>query len=114
MMARADAQNEPKAESHGRCGERLLDAAGEVFAEVGYRDATIREICRRAGANVAAVNYHFGDKERLYSATLRHFANASMERFPIVPHDLPRNATPEQRLRAFVGSFLQRLFSDER
>jgi TetR/AcrR family transcriptional regulator, regulator of cefoperazone and chloramphenicol sensitivity len=44
---------------------QLLEAAGEVFAEVGFRDATVREICRRADANIAAINYHFGDKENL-------------------------------------------------
>ena len=46
--------------------KRLLEAAGEVFAEFGYRAATVRQICEKAGANIAAVNYYFGDKEKLY------------------------------------------------
>lgn len=50
--------------------DRLLEAAAQVFAEAGFEAATVREVCRRAGANVAAVNYHFGSKERLYRDTL--------------------------------------------
>jgi AcrR family transcriptional regulator len=51
---------------------RLLTAAMEVFAEVGYEQATVRQICSRANANLALVNYYFGDKLELYTAVLRY------------------------------------------
>ena len=53
---------------------RLLHAAAAVFAEVGYNAATVRQICTRARVNVAAVNYHFGDKLGLYTEVLEHSA----------------------------------------
>lgn len=48
----------------------ILDVAGRVFAERGYAEATSKEICLRAGVNVAAVNYHFGSRDALYEAVL--------------------------------------------
>ena len=47
--------------------QRVLETAVEVFAEHGFRKTTVRDICKRANANVAAINYHFRDKEGLHS-----------------------------------------------
>ena len=89
----------------------LLDAAAEVFAEVGFRNATVREICQRAGANVAAINYHFGDKEKLYLEVLRRSQEQAFQKFP-PDYGVEPGASAEQKLRAFVRSFLLRIFDE--
>jgi AcrR family transcriptional regulator len=48
----------------------ILQTAGRLFAERGYERTTSKEICAAAGTNIAAVNYHFGNKEGLYAAVL--------------------------------------------
>ena len=90
---------------------QLLEAAGEVFAESGFRAATVRAICERAGANIAAVNYHFGDKERLYHAVLQETYRAALRKYP-ADLGLRPNASPEDRLLVFVRSFLLRILSE--
>lgn len=86
----------------------LLQAAAAEFAETGYHHTTIRAICRRAGANVAAVHYHFGDKEQLYVEVLRHLVAEANRRLPYDMGVGP-DAPPPERLRAFVRSLLGRL-----
>ena len=88
--------------------QRLLEAAGEVFAARGFRAATVREICQRAGANVAAINYHFGDKEGLYFAVLKSGSEAALKKYPPTL-DLGPTATAAERLHAFVRSLLFRI-----
>src|SRR3954470_6955933 len=85
--------------------QRILEAAGEVFAEQGFRSATVRDICQRAGANVAAVNYHFGDKAKLYEAVLEQALRTAVGRYP-PDYGLTKGADAEARLRAFIHSFL--------
>ena len=63
-------------EEHDSTRTRIIEAAGEVFAEKGFADGTVREICQRAGANVAAVNYHFRDKEELLFAAVKERIDA--------------------------------------
>jgi len=99
----------PDDASQAETRRSLLEAAGEVFAEFGFRDATVREICRRAGANVAAVNYHFGDKETLYIEVLRYAHGKVLAKYPPLL-DVEADAPPEKKLRAFIKSFLLRVF----
>jgi AcrR family transcriptional regulator len=87
--------------------ERLLWAAGEIFAEKGCRAATVREIVRQAGANIAAVNYYFGDKEHLYLETVQYAAQQCESALPR-PTWAP-GTPPEQKLRDFIRVFLARV-----
>lgn len=98
--------------SSGTTRQRLLRYACEVFAAKGFRDATIAEICRRAGANIAAVNYHFGNKEHLYAEAWRHSFDLSLQAHP-PDGGVSTEAPPEQKLRARVTALLRRI-ADER
>jgi len=82
---------------------RLLNAACEVFAQKGYRDAKVADICKRAGANVAAVNYYFGDKASLYEEAWRY----ALQNF--AEHAFSESATgsPQDRLREYIQTLMQ-------
>lgn len=96
------------AESSTRSKEtktRLIEAAGQVFWERGFRSATVREICSRAGTPLGAINYHFRNKQGLYAAVIDHAMRSAMDKYP--PHfGLGEGALPEERLRAFIHSLL--------
>ncbi len=88
--------------------QRLLEAAGEVFAEKGFRNATVRGIVRRAGANLNAVNYYFGDKQGLYQSAIEYaHQNIAQEHELAAARD--ETSEPADRLLAFVGVLLQRV-----
>ncbi len=90
---------------------RLVEAAADVFAEQGYADATVRQICDKANANVAAINYHFRDKQGLYTEVIcilrdKVFEQASFQQASDETQPAPI------RLRAFIASMLERTISD--
>jgi AcrR family transcriptional regulator len=90
---------------------RLVEAAGEVFADRGFRDATVREICGAAGVNLAAVNYHFGDKQGLYLASLRYSMAAARDLHPV---EAPAGTDARERLRHFVHALMRRMLGEGR
>jgi AcrR family transcriptional regulator len=77
---------------------RLLNAACEVFAQKGFRDAKVAEICKLAGANIAAVNYYFGDKASLYIETWRH----AFQQFEAPTFSELADGSPQERLREYI------------
>src|SRR5262249_37656180 len=87
--------------------QRLLDAAEEVFAEKGFKAASIPDISKKAGANVAAINYYFGDKERLYIAAVK-YAHRGCTDGPPFPDWAPNTPTV-QELRDYIRVMTPRL-----
>ncbi len=92
---------------HNGTKQRLLESACRVFAEKGYRDATIAEISSLAHTNIAAVNYHFRDKKTLYIEAWRQAFHQSLEQHP-ADGGVKSNAPAEQRFYGMVLSGLKR------
>ncbi len=92
--------------------ERILGVACDIFGQAGFKDATIRRIAKEAGVNIAAINYHFRDKEGLYGAVLEEVFRTGFTRFP-ANMGLPPGADPRERLRAFIRAMFYRLQSGE-
>jgi AcrR family transcriptional regulator len=86
---------------------RLLDAAGAVFAEVGYERAGVRDICARAHANVAAVKYHFGGKYQLYEAAISHWFERQQRQHAMMAAGVANSGRGD--LRGFIRMFVGRL-----
>lgn len=88
--------------------QRIMEAATRLFAEHGFKHVTVRDICRVAGANLAAVNYYFRDKSGLYEEVIRKiigFMQQMMER----AHDAGPSKTAEERLRHYIHTYIQHL-----
>jgi AcrR family transcriptional regulator len=91
--------------------QRLIDAAARLFADKGFQNVTVREICKASNANVAAVNYHFGDKAGLYRAVVT-FAMEVMRETNELSQRAGDGLSPEDQIRSFVRVFVSRLTGD--
>ncbi len=50
--------------------QKIIDAAGRLFAEKGFKGVTVRDIAGSAKVHLGALNYHFRTKEALYREVL--------------------------------------------
>ncbi len=87
--------------------QRLLVTASRIFAEKGYQDTTIAEICEQAQTNIASVNYHFRDKENLYLEAWRYAFQQDLERHP--SDGGVKDASTEARLAGRIRSLIARI-----
>lgn len=95
----------------GETWEKLRLAATELFAEMGYNGTSVRSICDKAGANIGAVNYHFGSKQGLYEVVVRDMftdLTGAVKDLHITPSD---QESWEKALTVWVHSFLSLLLS---
>jgi AcrR family transcriptional regulator len=98
-------------ELDGDTEQRLLEAAGRVFAEKGFDAATVRDVCKRAGVkNVGGVNYYFRSKENLYEAAVRNAFQCRMARAP--KPEWPAGTPPAVKLREFIRGAARSMMDD--
>ena len=87
--------------------ENILNAATKVFAERGFRDATVRQICAVAQTNVSMVNYHFDSKEKLYAEVVRRlFSFATADDMMCLCEGVKDQKSWQTAIRRFVETFV--------
>ncbi len=87
--------------------QRILDAAEELFARLGFAGASLRQVTSAAKVNLAAVNYHFGSKDRLIEEVFRRRLDILNARRLAALDALDRGATLEDVLEAFIRPALE-------
>ena len=90
--------------------ERLLRTGERLFAERGFKRVTIREVCRGARANVAAVNYHFGNKLGLYREVVQVAIDA-LRATTDSAKEAAEGCPADEKLRRFVQVYVRRLLA---
>jgi len=93
--------------------QRLLKAAAKLFAERGFKNTSVRDICAEAHANVAAVNYHFRDKLGLYREVVGMVADA-MDQGKREAMAVAEGSSAEDQLRSYILHFLRQCFGEEK
>lgn len=90
---------------------RIIEAAGQLFAERGYHDTTSKEICKRAGVNLAAVNYHFGSRDGLYLAVVSEVMRHLLE-LDYLKQVAASDTSAEEKLAVMIDGLIHSLIEE--
>jgi len=98
-----------KSEQHNETREKLWLAAVQIFADKGYKETTVRDICKLAGSsNINSISYYFGSKEDLYTEILESIFSR-YDKFDIGEWE---KKTAEQQLRTMIFNFCSMLYKN--
>jgi hypothetical protein len=89
--------------------QKLMNYAGEIFSAKGFESTTVREVCQAAGVNIAAIHYHFGDKERLYLECVKH----AHCQHGMVEFDWPNGTSSQEKLTTMVTHMLTMMLATD-
>ena len=92
--------------------QKILGAAGKVFARGGYRAMTLRQVTHEAKVNLAAVNYHFGSKLNLMRALLRdRFEPINQQRHHLLDQQIEAHSPNPVPLSIIYDTLFRPLFT---
>jgi TetR/AcrR family transcriptional regulator len=95
--------------------DEILDVALSVFAEVGFKEATVRQICKKAKANVCLVSYYFDGKEGLYKAVFERVYILKISSFDLSLQNFSDIQTKEEygtRLKIYIEQLHEKMLSN--
>jgi len=103
-------QKEGNSASDKPVQDRLLDAAEQLFSEHGFEGTSVRDIAATAGCNIAAVNYYFSGKDKLYTEVWRRelvqMRDARLQALEQVMSESGGKPPLEDLLRSFANAFV--------
>jgi AcrR family transcriptional regulator len=89
----------------------IIKIAGELFVENGFHKTSVRQICKKAGVNVNAINYYFGDKTKLYIEVLHYYHEIALKKYPR-DRGIKESDPPEEKIKSYIHSMIVRMFEE--